>query len=126
MRAGEVIKPRCTLAYAAPEVVAAVSESRPLEVAPSHDVWAVGMLAYEAIVQRTTMAAMGDILDCAYGRRPYPWEAPADAQPPAWRQSRLRALLAPCLARDAAQRPTAAALLASISRMGHATTTMRA
>ena len=88
---------------------------------PSHDVWALALMAYEAIARQTTFTMMSDAFNCAYDHQKYPWEQSLEAQPLAWRQSRLRGALLPCLARDAAQRPTAAALLDSIVRLGHAT-----
>ena len=96
--------------------------SQELEVHPSHDIWALGLMAYEAIVQRPTLTMMADCFDCAFGRQKYPWELPSAEQPRAWRHSRLRALLLPCLARDAAQRPSASRLLERLQRMGQSTT----
>jgi serine/threonine protein kinase len=121
-RTGTVRWPRCTLAYAPPNVVLAVRANQEVPVSPAQDVWALGVMAFEVIVQRVTLTTMLDISECANGARPYPWEAEPAVQPPAWRQSRLRALLAPCLARDPAQRPTAAQLLQEVGRIGHAST----
>jgi serine/threonine protein kinase len=120
--AGEIKWPRCTLAYAPPEVVAAVDASRHVEVSAAHDMWALGVMAFEAIAGRVAFTMVSDIRECASGRAPYPWELPADEQPPAWRRSRLRGLLSPCLAREPAGRPSAATLLESVARMGDATT----
>ena len=79
-------------------------------------------MAYEAIVGAVTFTSLGDIGACAAGVAPYPWERPPEAQPDVWRRSRLRGFVTPCLARDPAARPPAAALLVAIGRMGHATT----
>lgn len=78
-------------------------------------------MAYEAIVQRPTFTMMSDAFCCAHDKQRYPWEQPLEEQPLAWRRSRLRAALLPCLSRDAAERPSAAALLESLVRLGHAT-----
>ena len=53
------------------------------------------------------------------GSSRFPWELPDAEQPPAWRRSRLRPVLLPCLSRAAAVRPTAAALLADVERLYH-------
>ena len=45
-----------------------------------------------------------------------------DTQSKLWRRSRLRALLQPCLSRNAAERPSAEHLLELLERVGHATT----
>jgi serine/threonine protein kinase len=88
----------------------------------SQDVWALGVMAYEAIVQVSpTLCTMEDVFECAHGHRPYPWELPTAEQPRVWRTSRLRALVAPCLSRDPTARPTSAALLGTITRVGQVT-----
>jgi hypothetical protein len=86
--------------------------------------WALGVMVFEAIAQRDTFPTTSDIRDCAAGRARYPWELPPTEQPPAWRQSRLRGLVVPCLAREGATRPSAEVLLTAVERVGH-TTTMR-
>ena len=121
-RAGEVRRPRCTPAYAAPEVVLAVDDCHAIAASPAVDMWAFGVIAFEAIARAPALSAISAILRCARGRAAYPWEAPPAQQPRAWRHSRLRALLLPCLAREPAARPNAAAVLASVARIGRATT----
>ena len=80
------------------------------------------MQAFEAIAQRQTLSTMKEMYDCARGTAAYPWELPGAQQPRAWRHSRLRAVLLPCLSRDPDARPAAAELMRSVTRMGHATT----
>jgi serine/threonine protein kinase len=121
--AGEWKWPRCSLAYAAPEVVLAVNDNREISIQPSQDVWALGVMAFEALTQTRTLTMAQEVFDCASGSMQYPWEAVPAEQPAQWRQSRLRALILPCLARDAAARPSAAALLAAVGKIGCATTT---
>ena len=87
----------------------------------AHDMWAVGVMAYESLVGHMALPTLSAIRACAAGGQPYPWELPAGKQAPAWRESRLRGLLAACLSRDPAERPTAAALAASVSNVGRAT-----
>ena len=118
--AGTLLPPRCTLAYAPPEVVSAAVAACRVTVHPSHDVWALGVVAFEAVVQRKAMPGSTAMRACALGEQLYPWEAPHAEQPAAWRQSRLRALVAPCLDRDPMQRPTAAQIVDSAADIGHA------
>ena len=113
---------QCTLAYAAPEVALAADRGDRAAARAAHDVWSLGVMAYEAIAQRPARASMRDLYECASGRAPYPWEAQPAKQPAAWRTSRLRAVLLPCLSRQPEERPTAAQLAESVTRMGHATT----
>ena len=120
--AGEWKWPRCTLAYAPPDIVRAAQANCDVQIGAAQDVWALGVMAYEAIVGAVTFTSVEDIGACAAGVSQYPWERPSEGQPGTWRRSRLRALVAPCLARDPAARPTAAALLEEVSRIGHATT----
>jgi serine/threonine protein kinase len=85
----------------------------------AHDIWALGVLAYEAVTGTRALLSIDDVRSCASGSSPYPWELPAAELHPAWRASRLRHLLQPCLARDAAKRPSAVSLTVSVSRFGH-------
>ena len=117
--------PRCTLAYAPPNIVTAVYDDRHIEMSAAHDMWAVGVMAYEAVVGHMAMSSISVIRACAAGRQAYPWEVPSGEQEPAWRKSRLRGIMATCLSRDPSVRPTAQALSAAVSNVGHATT-MRA
>lgn len=87
---------------------------------PSHDIWALGVVAFEAVTQSRALTSQAQIAQCVQGGAAYPWEVPPGAQPQAWRQSRLRPLVAPCLQRDAALRPTAAQVHAAVGRLGQA------
>jgi hypothetical protein len=86
--AGEDVWPRCMLAYAPPDIVAAVRADRNILASPAQDMWALGVMALEAIVHRVTLTTMGDNTDCASGAQAYPWEGEPAAQPPAWRHAR--------------------------------------
>jgi serine/threonine protein kinase len=119
--AGEVMWPRCTLAYAAPDVVAAVHDNRDITISAAQGMWALGVMAFEALMGTVTLRSRTDVFDCALGRSRFPWEAPESEQPLTWQQSRLRGLLMPCLARDPTRRPTDASLLVCIQRFGNAT-----
>ena len=121
MRAGSQQWPRCTPAYAPPDVVTALHAGCKLEVTAAHDVWALGVVAFEAIAGQQAMRSVNDIRRSAAGQQAYPWEGPLGAQPPAWRHSRLRGLLLPCLARNAAARPSAAAVAELVSQVGQST-----
>ena len=121
MSTGETCWPRCTLGYAPPEVVCAAHASEQIRVSPAQDMWALGVIAFEAIVGRVTFTLSADVRDCAHGQAAYAWELPRAQQPRAWQSSRLRRLLQPCLSREPRQRPVAEALLAAVTKMGHAT-----
>ena len=99
-----------------------MSANANIVVHPSQDIWALGIIGFESVVGRVTLTTVGEMGDCASGRKSYPWELAPELQPPVWRQSRLRNLLLPCLAREPARRPTAAQFVAAAARMGHATT----
>lgn len=88
----------------------------------AQDLWALGVIAYEAVVGAVTFDSVTAIGECAAGAALYPWERPMEAQPAAWRRSKLRRLVAPLLAREARARPPASELLQAFGRMGHATT----
>ena len=120
--AGEVKWPRCTLAYAPPEIITAAKADRDVRVAAAQDLWALGVIAYEAVVGAVTFTSVSAIGECASGVAQYPWERPLEAQPSSWRRSKLRSLVAPLMSREPDARPPAAALLEALSRMGHATT----
>ena len=94
-----------------------------IAVAAPHDVWAVGVMTFESVVQRPLFTTLEGIQMCAQGSTAYPWELPPEDQPESWRSSRLRAMIEPCLARDPLRRPTAEALLAAVGRMGQTTNT---
>ena len=80
-------------------------------------------MAYEAIVGCHAMSTFQEIRDRALGKAKYAWELPSSELPERWRRSRLRPLVQPCLARDPAQRPTAAQLVESLARIGDMTST---
>ena len=91
-------------------------------ITSSQDTWALGVIAYEAVVGATTFTDLGTIGECAAGFLPYPWERPLEAQPLVWRRSKLRARVTPLLARDPSARQSMAGLLDALGHMGHATT----
>ena len=117
-----MVAPTCTLPYAPPELITAACDGTGVQASGAHDVWALGVIAYEAIVQGQALQTQQSILDCADGRAAYPWELPTEQQPVAWRKSKLRSLVAPCLARSADARPHASDVLAAAHRFGQATT----
>ena len=118
MHAGEHIFPRCTLAYAPPEVVAAYQAGANITVAPAQDIWALGVMAFEALTGGRAVAATQELFLCAAGAKAYPWDSSmlADA-PPRWRKSRLRPTIEQCLAHDPAQRPEAQAIVEQVNRL---------
>jgi serine/threonine protein kinase len=117
-RAGEWKEPRCTLAYAAPELILAYNQNTKVQVSPAVDVWALGMMSYEATVGYSTFSSMQDLYNCAQGTSKCPRELPSLQQPTEWQHSRIKALLQPCLERDPALRPSMADLVTMLGRLG--------
>ena len=107
-RAGTKTKLRTSLAYASPEDAQAARSGKEIVASAASAVFVLGVLAYEAVTQGPAQAGMPDFMiqDCARNARKYPWEAIEHGH--AWCDSRLRRLIAPCLARNAAARPAAA------------------
>ena len=119
----------CTLPYAPPEVVNAWYSGDTITVQPSHDIWSLGVLAFECITQQQMPLVFGNkdaIRACAAGERPYPWEEPEAQQPAAWVRAEARSVLQECLLRDADSRPSAAKLLRALARIGMLSTQTRA
>lgn len=119
---GDVLKVSGTLTHTAPEATLAWATGSHLAVQPSLDVWALGVTAFECITG-TTMEAFynndgAKARAAAAGEIPYPWEGPEAEQPSAWVHAQVRGVLSHCLSRDSAARPTAAALVTSLSSFG--------
>ena len=115
--------PRCTLAYAAPEILAAHTARRRVPSDPAQDVWALGVMAYEALTHSSAFpqfASAADIVAAAAGTHEYVWEGASTL--PAFAKSRARRLIGACLERDARKRPSAGHLLRMIDALGHETT----
>ena len=120
--AGTVSWPSCTPHYAPPEVACALWTSQHITAHPSHDIWSTGVLLYEAITQQRAMKSQTQIAQCAQNQELYPWEVDLRQQPRPWKQSRLRAVIEPCLRRDASARPSAEQLHAGVIRLGQCST----
>jgi serine/threonine protein kinase len=86
---------------------------------PSQDVWALGVMAFEAVMRDMALRTKSQCLDCALERSPYSWEQPAEEQPPEWQQSRLHGLIEPYLSRDPRARPSASVIAASMGQLGY-------
>lgn len=114
--AGQEYSPPVTQ-HTAPEAASATLRQRTIAAKRSQDIFALGSLAYATITHAELSASESDIAERAQGKQQYPWEAPPEQQPPAWRETRLAALLLPCLARDPSRRPGAAAVLAAVSHL---------
>ena len=119
-KAGDVSWPHCTPVYAPPEIVCAVWRDERVEVHPSHDTWSLGVVAYEAVTGKRALASQSHAIACANGA-PYPWEESSETQSVLWRRSRVRAIVDPCLRRNAAARPSIASVHAAVNCMVQAT-----
>ena len=102
---------------------------RSVLVHPAHDIFALGIIAFEALAG---MKAFGTPLDfsrgkaycsveemmlCAAGSVPYPWERPVNLQHGQWQKSKLWPLVAKCLHRQAKMRPSAEQLCAQLTEL---------
>ena len=90
-------------------------EQRAVPAAPSQDVWALGVMVFEALTRRPAVDPFGGAEGCkklARGEAQYPWEG--GEQDREFGGSRARQLVESCLARDPERRPAAAALVEAI------------
>lgn len=128
-RAGEMASLAYSPGYAAPEVVATAEagEAR-IRVAPSADVWALGVIAFELLTETRVASVDGDraaFNDALMGRAPLPWEESGpDAVARLRRLRRLRGSILQCLERDPAQRPSSRQVLESWNQMFDGFTTL--
>lgn len=80
------------------------------------DVWALGIVAFELLTRSRVFAPFeapaGAIMDALAGRRELPWEGPQRGELLRELRGLRRSVLA-CLDRDAARRPSSAAVLGS-------------
>jgi serine/threonine protein kinase len=109
MHAGTDVQPLCTPAYAPPEVLIALESRTTIKADPAHDVWALGVIAFEAFSKVSLLSQLGVdramCLKLAQGQETYPWEQTQMQSD--YRDSRVRSVVEACLARDAERRPSA-------------------
>jgi serine/threonine protein kinase len=127
--AGETSPLTFSLAYAAPEVIAAFRNGeRTLVADPAADMWALGIIAYEILTkERVFLPANGseDIIQRLLGEKPLLWEGDSPALQEQLRQLRgLRRPILQCLDRDPARRPTSAEIVDSWNRLFDMTKTV--
>ena len=120
--AGKEAPAQCTLGYAAPEVIRAFDDKALVTVDPAQDVWALGVMVFEAFTRKPAVDPFGGVEGCvalARGDKQYPWEAEEQAK--AFGGSRARQLVESCLAREPEKRPSAAALVDAINMISNRT-----
>jgi serine/threonine protein kinase len=115
-----------TLAYAAPEVVAAYEAQHATHVvSPASDVWSLGAIAFEMLTGEALFGPFtppAEVLACIAGREPMPWEGPRRATLLA-RLHVFRANVLECLHRDPALRPPMASVVRGWEHLFHSATT---
>ena len=104
--------------YAAPEVVHALQQNMQIAAKPEHDLWALGVLAYETITGRRifTNNDPDTAFRCANALLAYPWGN--DQQDPAFANDAARSAVEGCLRRDPMARDTAVTVANKMSRIG--------
>ena len=68
LRAGSVQWPRCTLAYAPPEVVKGAYANIRIKVATAHDIWALGALLVVSVGCTQSVSALMRSRFCMFAR----------------------------------------------------------
>lgn len=137
--AGEELSAACTLGYAAPEVVRALAEGRRVEIAGAHDVWALGVMVFEAFTGGPAIAPTSGrqhVIDLANGHTSYLWECLTEnesantaevcrvseglstEQASAFLRSKARGAVVACLQREPEECPSAAQLLEMLNELG--------
>jgi serine/threonine protein kinase len=117
-----------SLAYAAPEIVAAYHAGVKTVLADAAaDMWALGVIAFELLTKQrvfTPTAGVQDVVQRLLGEKPLLWEGDSPATRAKLRELRgLKRAILSCLDRNPANRPTADALLQSWNHMFDATKT---
>jgi serine/threonine protein kinase len=98
-------------------------EKRDTVATAAQDIWALGAMVFEAFSQVAAVNPFGGREACvrlARGEEQYPWEGPQKIK--GFSDSRAHEVVKACLARDPAERPSAAALVQQIRQITHCTT----
>ena len=71
------MQPRCTIAYAAPEILGAYAARQRAPADPAQDVWALGVIAYECLTFTRAFPAFSpaeSVFAAAAGHAQYAWD----------------------------------------------------
>ena len=88
------------------------------------DIWSLGVIAYEALTGNAAVSPYSsmDTIHRLAASAMYPWEAPN--APALYSKSRVRNVIAACLARNPSERPSAEQVLVMLGKLGESTTRM--
>jgi serine/threonine protein kinase len=116
---------QCSLGYAPPEILRAFACKQPTAAHPSHDIWSLGVVVFEALTDTQAIPPFvnsAEVLAAAEaGNVEYPWERrPPLAQ---FARSKVRPIVEACLRRDPALRPSAADVRGMVDSIGQMTST---
>jgi serine/threonine protein kinase len=120
-----MVPPQCSLGYAAPEVIVAFSERKDLQSSAAMDIWALGVIVYEALTRQAAVDPFGGVnfcLELAQGESKYPWEDGEQAFE--FRGSRARKVVEACLHRDPERRVAASDIVGSFRMISNRTETL--
>lgn len=100
-------------------------EKRNVTATAAQDIWALGVMVFEAFSREAAVDPFGGPRMCvrlAQGEEQYPWEGPRKIR--SFTDSRAHELVKACLDRDPEERPTAVTLVQRMRAITHRTPTL--